>query len=106
VIREIAADVLLGLAVLTVAASALGVVIMKDAAARLHYVTPATIVAPVLVALAILVRQGPDENTGETFLALFFLVVAGPYLSHATIRAVSARSAPPDHPRDREAKSG
>jgi multisubunit Na+/H+ antiporter MnhG subunit len=91
VLREIGTDVLLALAVLVVAASALGIVTMKDAAARLHFVTPATIVAPVLVALAIFVRQGPDENTGETFLALVFLVAASPYLSHATIRAIRVR---------------
>ncbi|HEY1706178.1 MAG TPA: monovalent cation/H(+) antiporter subunit G [Trebonia sp.] len=89
--KEIITDVLLALAVLTVAASALGVAVMKDAAARLHFVTPAAAVAPTLLALAIGVWQGLDENTGETFLALGFLVLAGPYLSHATIRAIRVR---------------
>jgi len=91
VIREIATDMLLALAVLIVAASAAGVLVMKDAAARLHFVTPAAVVAPVLVAAAVFVRQGLDENTGETLVALFFMVVAGPYLSHATIRAIRVR---------------
>jgi multisubunit Na+/H+ antiporter MnhG subunit len=91
VIREIVTDVLLALAVLVVAASAAGVLAMRDAAARLHFVTPAAVVAPVLVALAVFVRQGLDENTGETLVALFFMVVAGPYLSHATIRAIRVR---------------
>jgi multisubunit Na+/H+ antiporter MnhG subunit len=89
VTREIVTDVLLVLTVLVVAASALGVAVMKNAADRLHFVTPAVVVAPVLLALAIGVREGLDENTGETLVALFFLVVAGPYLSHATIRAIS-----------------
>lgn len=88
---QIVADVLLALAVLIVAASALGVLFMRDAFARLHYVTPATVVAPVFVAVAIGVREGLDENTGETFLALFFMVVASPFLSHATIRAIRVR---------------
>jgi multisubunit Na+/H+ antiporter MnhG subunit len=92
VIRAIATDVMLGLAVLIVAGSAAGVLVMKDAADRLHFVTPASVVAPALVAAAILIRQGLDENTGETFVALFFLVVAGPYLSHATIRAIRVRA--------------
>jgi multisubunit Na+/H+ antiporter MnhG subunit len=92
VTRAIVVDVLLALAVLTVAASALGILAMKDAAGRLHFVTPASVVAPALVALAILVRQGLDENTGETFIALFFMVVSGPYLSHATIRAIRVRT--------------
>lgn len=91
-IREIATDMLLALAVLIVAASAAGVLVMKDAAARLHFVTPAAVVAPVLVAAAVFVRQGLDENTGETLVALFFMVVAGPYLSHATIRAIRVRA--------------
>ena len=90
-IRDVVIDVLLGLAVLTVAAAALGVAVMPDAYARLHYVTPAAIVAPVLVTLAIFVREGLDENTGETVLALFFMVVAAPFLSHATIRAMRVR---------------
>ena len=43
-IREVISDVLLALAVLTVAAAALGVAVMPDAYARLHYVTPAAVV--------------------------------------------------------------
>ena len=90
-IREVVTDVLLALAVLTVAAAALGVAIMPDAYARLHYVTPAAVVAPVFVLLAIFVREGLDENTGETVVALVFMLFAAPYLSHATIRAMRVR---------------
>jgi multicomponent Na+:H+ antiporter subunit G len=91
VIREVIADVLLALAVLTVAASALGVAVMPNAYARLHYVTPAAVVAPVLVTLAIFVQEGLDENTGETVVALVFMIIAAPFLSHATIRAMRVR---------------
>jgi multisubunit Na+/H+ antiporter MnhG subunit len=90
-VRDVCADVLLGLAVLTVASASLGVLLMRDAYQRLHFVTPAALVAPVLVALAVLVQMGLVENTGETCLALFFMVVAGPYLSHATMRAIRVR---------------
>jgi multisubunit Na+/H+ antiporter MnhG subunit len=86
--REVITDVLLALAVLTVAAAALGIAVMPTAAARLHYVTPAAVVAPVLVALAVGVAQGLDENTGETVLALLVLLAASPVLAHATIRAI------------------
>ncbi len=92
-IREVIADVLLALAVLTVAASAIGVAVMRDASARLHYVTPAAVVAPVLVTLAVFVTEGLDENTGETVLALVFMTIAAPFLSHATIRAIRVREA-------------
>ena len=60
---------------------------MRDAYQKLHFVTPAALVAPALVALAIFVRMGLSENTGETFLALRFMVIAGD-LSHATVRAI------------------
>ncbi len=89
--REVLADVLLGLAVLTVASASLGVLLMRDAYQKLHFVTPAALVAPLLVALAIFVQAGLYENTGETLVALFFMVVAGPYLSHATMRAIRVR---------------
>lgn len=89
--RQIAADALLAVAVLIVAASALGVLFMPGAFAKLHFVTPAVVVAPVFVVAALLVREGLDENSGETVLALFFLVAASPFLSHATIRAIRIR---------------
>lgn len=90
-IKEVISDVLLGLAVLTVAAAALGVAVMPDAYARLHYITPAAVVAPVFVTLAIFVQEGLDENTGETVVALVFMIAAAPFLSHATIRAMRVR---------------
>jgi multicomponent Na+:H+ antiporter subunit G len=89
--REVVADVLLGLAVLVVAGASVGVLVMPDAYAKLHFVTPATLLAPALVALAVAVQAGLDSNSGETLVALFFLAVAGPYLSHATVRALRVR---------------
>jgi multisubunit Na+/H+ antiporter MnhG subunit len=89
--RDVCADVLLGLAVLVVAGASLGVLLMKDACDKLHFVTPAALVAPVLVALAVLVQMGLYQNTGETCLALVLMVIAGPYLSHATMRAIRVR---------------
>jgi multisubunit Na+/H+ antiporter MnhG subunit len=89
--RDVCADVLLGLAVLTVASASLGVLLMRDAYQKLHFVTPAALIAPFLVALAVLVQTGLYQNTGETCLALVFMVIAGPYLSHATMRALRVR---------------
>ncbi len=90
-VRDVCADVLLGLAVAVVCGASLGVLLMRDAYQKLHFVTPAALVAPVLVALAVLVQMGLYENTGETCLALLFMVIAGPYLSHATMRAIRVR---------------
>ena len=89
--RDVCADVLLGLAVLTVASASVGVLLMRDAYDKLHFVTPAALVAPVLVALAVLVQMGLYENTGETCLALLAMAIAGPYLSHATMRGIRVR---------------
>jgi multicomponent Na+:H+ antiporter subunit G len=64
---------------------------MRDVYQKLHFVTPISLIAPALVAVAVLVQQGFSENTVETWLALLFLIVAGPFLTHATIRAARIR---------------
>lgn len=89
--RDVVAAVLLGLAVAVVLTSSVGVLVMRDAYQKLHFVTPAALVAPLLVALAIFVHAGFYENTGESFLALLFMMICGPFLSHATIRAIRVR---------------
>jgi hypothetical protein len=48
-------------------------------------------VAPVLVTLAIFVREGLDSNTGMIVIALVLMVAVSPFLSHATLRAIRAR---------------
>lgn len=90
-IPAVFADVCLGLAAAVVLASGLGIAVMPDVYTKLHFVSPAAVVAPVLVTLAVLAREGLDENTGETVLALLFVVIAGPFLTHATIRAAQTR---------------
>ena len=90
-VKDVVSDILLGLAVLIVAGASVGVLVMRDPYQKLPFVTPAALVAPFLVALAILAQVGVYENAGETFLALLFLVIAGPFLSHATIRAIRIR---------------
>jgi multisubunit Na+/H+ antiporter MnhG subunit len=91
IIREVFTDALLGLAVVIALASSAGVLVMRGAYDKLHFVTPAALVAPVLVALAVLVHAGFSATTGETLLALLFMVIAGPFLSHAIIRAARVR---------------
>jgi multisubunit Na+/H+ antiporter MnhG subunit len=90
-VASIIADILLGLAALVVVGAAVGIMVMPDASAKLHFVTPATLVAPALVTVAVLVRAGLSENAGESVLALVFLMIGGPFLSHATIRAIRVR---------------
>jgi multisubunit Na+/H+ antiporter MnhG subunit len=89
--QQILADILLALAVALVLASSVGILVMRDAYQKLHYVTPAAVVAPVLVGLAVLARSGWSESSAQTWLATAFMVIGGPYLSHATIRAARIR---------------
>ena len=91
--QAVVVDILLALAVVVVLASSLGVLVMRDVYQKLHFVTPVGLIAPVLVALAVLVQEGFSENTVETWLAVLFLVVASPFLTHATIRAARIREA-------------
>jgi multicomponent Na+:H+ antiporter subunit G len=84
-------DVLLAAAVLVVLISSVGILAMPDVYQKIHYVTPASMVAPVLVGLAVLVQSGWSVNSSLTWLAVLFLVVASPFLSHATMRAARIR---------------
>jgi multicomponent Na+:H+ antiporter subunit G len=91
IIREVFTDALLGLAVVIVLASSAGVLVMRGVYDKLHFVTPAALVAPVLVTLAVLVHAGFSATTTETVMALLFMVIVGPFLTHATIRAARVR---------------
>jgi len=89
--QSVTADVLLGVAVALVLCSSVGVLVMRDTYQKLHYVTPISLVAPVLVAAAVTVQSGWEEPTGQTWLAVAIVAVAGPILSHATVRAARIR---------------
>lgn len=89
--QAIVADVLLGLAVLLVLVSSAGILVMRDTYQKLHFLTPLALLAPLTVGLAVLVRSGWSENSSETWLALLFVVIGSPFLTHATIRATRIR---------------
>jgi energy-converting hydrogenase B subunit D len=91
IVKDVVSDTLPGLAVVIVLGASVGVLVMRDAYSKLHFVTPAALVAPALVALAVAVQAGLFENTGESLLALLFMIIAGPFLSRATIRAIRVR---------------
>ena len=44
-----------------------------------------------MVGVAVLVQSGLTLDTAETWLALLFLLISGPFLTHATIRAARIR---------------
>jgi len=91
VARAVAVDVLLGLAVVVVLACSAGVLLMRDAYQKLHYVTPVSMVAPVLAGLAVLVQSGWTAASGQAWLVVAIMLITSPFLAHATVRAIWIR---------------
>jgi multisubunit Na+/H+ antiporter MnhG subunit len=91
-VREVAVDVCLGLMVAIALVSAVGVLVMRGACRKVHYVTPLSILAPVLAGLAVLIQAGWSTRSAQAWIAVLFLVAASPVLSHATLRAARIRA--------------
>jgi len=78
--------VLLGAGVACEVIACVGVVAMRNAYDRLHFVGPAALGA-VLIAGAIWAREGPSGIALKATVVAVFLLVASPALAHATTRA-------------------
>lgn len=90
-----AITVLLALAVLIELICCAGILVMKTPLQRLHYVGPAAMVCPVLVAIAIAVSKNPLSGAGlKGFFIAVVMVAFGPVLSHATADAAVSRRGP------------
>jgi monovalent cation/proton antiporter MnhG/PhaG subunit len=85
-VRDGAVYTLLALGVGAELLAAAGVLAMRGAYDKLHYVAPSTLGA-VLIAAAVWVRDGPSFIGLKAILLAAFLVVASPTLAHATARA-------------------
>jgi multisubunit Na+/H+ antiporter MnhG subunit len=90
--REVVVVVLLALSVLLALFSALGVILSGSVFMRLHFMTPAAVIAPLLVGLAVIVRETFNIRGLQTIGAVLAMVTLGPILSHATARAARVRS--------------
>lgn len=77
--------------VFVLAFSCLGVLVMRGALARLHYVSVSTL-GVVLVAAAVLVRDGASLIGVKAVLVGAFLVATAPVLAHVTARTIHARA--------------
>lgn len=87
-----AITVLLALTVLLEIVCCAGILVMRTPLQRLHYLGPAAMVCPVLVAIAIAVSKNPLSGAGlKAFFIAAVLVAFGPALSHATGRTAFAR---------------
>jgi len=83
--------ILLGAGILVIAASVVGVLVMPNLPDRLHFLTPATSVGAPLVAGAVVVREALSHAGIASILVALTLMVYGPVLGHATIRAARIR---------------
>jgi multisubunit Na+/H+ antiporter MnhG subunit len=80
--------VLLVAAVAAQLVSALGLLVMRTAADRLHYTSAAFTVGPFCVLAAVLLREGMTTAGYDTIATVGLMFLAGPILVHATARAV------------------
>jgi multicomponent Na+:H+ antiporter subunit G len=90
-IQQVVIDVLLGLAVLVALGSLVGLIAARDDLDRLHFLAPASVVSPVLVALAVVAREAFDGRAIKALLVAAFFLVLNPILSQATARAQRVR---------------
>ena len=72
--------------------SVLGLLLARDPYDRLHFTGPASTIAPVAFALAVIVDEGPVTQAGvKSVLTALALVVLNGVLVHATARAARIR---------------
>lgn len=90
--KAIATDFFLGVGAAVALASCIGVLVMPSAYQKLHFVTPVSLIAPPAVGAAILIQSGWSNQTAQAWLAIGFMMIASPFLSHATIRAARIRA--------------
>ena len=91
-IADIAVIALLTIAVTAVAISAIGIVVMSDVFDRLHYIGPASMIAPVAIAAAVVVREGLSPAGIKALLVAIAISGTAPVLTHATARAARVRA--------------
>jgi len=86
-----AADLLIAFGVAVELACCAGIIVMRGAYDKLHYLGPAAIVGPLSIAAAIVVRESVSPAGIKALLTAGLLAVASPVLTHATARALYIR---------------
>jgi multisubunit Na+/H+ antiporter MnhG subunit len=89
--RDVVVGVLLAIGVASVLLSCAGLVAAREFWDKLNYTGPATVIAPVAIATAVLVEE-PLSSAGikAAFVGIVMLLT-GPALLHATARAAHIR---------------
>lgn len=69
----------------------LGLLVMRNAFDRLHYLGPAATLGPVLIGIAVLVRHSSAQACIKGVLLVVLVLLVNPVLTHATARAARIR---------------
>jgi multicomponent Na+:H+ antiporter subunit G len=90
-VGDVAVAVLLALGVASALLSAVGLVATRNPYDQLHFTGPATVVAPVAIAIAVLVEEPLSSAGIKSVLVAIVMITTGPVLIHATARAGRVR---------------
>lgn len=88
-------SIFLGIAVLTVGIGCLGLILMRGAAAKLHFVNGVTLVAPLFVLAAVLTEEGLSQAGLKSALIVLLLLIQSPVLTHVVGRAIHSHERRP-----------
>jgi multicomponent Na+:H+ antiporter subunit G len=86
-VRDVVTSILVGAGVALQVFMCAGVVLMRDALDRLHYVG-ASAAGIACLCTAVVVAEGPSLIGIKALLMAAFLLVSGPVMAHATARAI------------------
>ncbi len=89
--HQLLVEVLLVLAVVIAFICCIGMMVMRDAYQRLHYLAPASSISPVLIMIAVLVEEKLTQAGIKAILVAAVMFVMNAILSHATARAFRIR---------------
>lgn len=92
--QNLAVDVLIAFGVAVELLCSLGVLLMRTAFDRLHYLGPAILFGPLCFAIATMIAGGPLSQQGiKTLIVFIVLLVTGPIQSYVTARLIRYRLA-------------
>ena len=101
----IAMVVLLCLAVAVELLCGVALVVMENTYDRLHYLGPASLLGPLFVGAAVLIRHSSAQACIKIVLLALILWLIGPVLTHATARAIRIRQTGNVHARPDEVEN-
>jgi multisubunit Na+/H+ antiporter MnhG subunit len=98
IIERLCIMLLLGVGVAGAWVSGLGLWLMRGTFARLHYVGLASLLVPVVVALAIILDASSVQTSIKAAMVAIIFTVTTPAVTHATARALYVREMEEKHP--------